>query len=236
MGIGLSLLTLYEMARTTTLQLTDMAAGRVTRESCDRLIHDWATRVIERARIHISVSGVDAVPPGKAFVYMSNHQSHLDIPVLYMTIPARTLRMVAKRELFRLPGFGPAMRAAEFIEVNRESREQAIASLRRAEQAIADGVSIWIAPEGTRSRTGELGPLKKGGFHLASAVGAPIVPIAINGTIDILPADTRSMNYDVPVTVEFGPPIPVAGRDIDELMTQVGAFLMPRVAARRAAL
>jgi 1-acyl-sn-glycerol-3-phosphate acyltransferase len=92
-------------------------------------------------------------------------------------------------------------------------------------------VSIWIAPEGTRSLTGQLGPLKKGGFHLAAEAGAPIVPIAINGTFDILPPHSRSMVYDVPVSVELGAPIPVAGRDVDELLREVERFLAERIRA-----
>jgi len=229
MGLRLSLMTVYEIARVAAPTFAESFVGGVTREKCDHRLRDWAHRVVDRARIRIEVTGRDKVPTDCAFVFMSNHQSHLDVPVLYSTIPARSLRMIGKTELFQVPIWGRAMRASGMIEINRQSRTQAIESLGRAAEAIADGVSIWIAPEGTRSRTGELGELKKGGFHLAQATGAPIVPIAINGTIHILPPQTAKMAYDVPVTVEFGQPIPVENRPIPQLMDEVREFLAARV-------
>ena len=177
------------------------------------------------ARIHLSVEGADEVPLDRAFVYMSNHQSHIDIPVLYAAVPSPSLRMVAKTELFRIPGFGRAMRAAEFVEVDRGDRKRAVDSLKRAAATLRSGISVWIAPEGHRSRDGVLGPLKKGGFHLARDTGIDIVPVALSGTRDVLPPDSRRMNPDVPVRVRFGAPIAVAGRPIPDLMAEVQAFL-----------
>jgi 1-acyl-sn-glycerol-3-phosphate acyltransferase len=230
MGLRLSLMTLFEMARITAPTFAESFTGGITREKCDKRLHAWARRVVDRARIQIEVIGRDRVPTDRAFVFMSNHQSHLDVPVLYSTIPTQTLRMIGKTELFQVPIWGRAMRAGGMVEINRESRSQAIESLRRAGEAIRDGVSIWIAPEGTRSRTGELGELKKGGFHLASGTHTEIVPIALNGTIHILPPKSVQMTYDVPVTVEFGAPIPVEDRPVDDLMDDVREFLSARVA------
>jgi 1-acyl-sn-glycerol-3-phosphate acyltransferase len=225
MGIGLSLMTVFELARVTVPTLGEAVIGRVSRDKVDARLADFARRVVDRARIRISVTGADRVPPDRAFVYMSNHQSHLDIPVIYASAPTPTLRMVAKSELFKVPVWGRAMRAASMIEVNRGDRSQAVEALRRAEALIADGVSVWIAPEGTRSHTGEIGPFKKGGFHLALATATPIVPIALRGTLAILPPRTTRMRYDVPVEVTFGAPIPVEGRTVAELMDEVRGFL-----------
>src|SRR6188508_2579052 len=164
MGLRLSLYTIYQVARITAPTVLEALVGAGNREEHDRRLREFARRVVTRARIQLSVEGADKVPLDRALVYMSNHQSHIDIPVLYASVPSPSLRMVAKTELFRIPGFGRAMRNAEFVEVDRAS---AVDSLRRAAATLASGVSVWIAPEGHRSRDGVLGPLKKGGFHLA---------------------------------------------------------------------
>jgi 1-acyl-sn-glycerol-3-phosphate acyltransferase len=234
MGIGLSLYTVSQLARITVPTFAEAVAGRVTRDACDRRIERFARTVIESAEIDLDVRGLDRVPDGPAYVFMSNHQSHIDIPVVYATVPARTLRMVAKAELFRIPMWGRAMRAAEMVEVDRGDRRRAIDSLERAARAVESGVSIWIAPEGSRSRTGELLPLKKGGFHLARKTGAPIVPIAISGTREILPPGGRSMARGRSVRVVYGAPLPVEGANVADLRATVARFLADNVVRAQA--
>jgi len=233
MSRALSVYTVLQIARIAVPTVAEAMVGRGGRASQDRRLRAFGRRVVERARMDLTVVGAERVPLDRAFVYMSNHQSLIDIPVLYATVPSRTLRMVAKTELFRVPLFGRAMRVGHMIEVNRSNRAKAVESLHRASELISDGVSVWIAPEGHRSRTGELGPLKKGGFHLARDTATPIVPVALSGTYDVLPPDTMSMAYDVPVEVVFGAPIPVDGRDVADLMRDVGAFLSAHVRAPR---
>jgi 1-acyl-sn-glycerol-3-phosphate acyltransferase len=146
-------------------------------------------------------------PGGEVFVVMSNHQSVYDIPVIFQALPLR-LRMVAKQELFRVPVWGRAMRYAGFVSIDRSDRERAKESLRVAKQKMQnEGTSIWIAPEGTRSRTGELGPFKSGGFHLALDAGLRILPVSIVGTFDILRADTTSVTKGADVRVIVHEPI-----------------------------
>jgi len=225
MGLGLSLYTMYQVARITAPTVLEAFVGGGSREQHDRRLREFARRVVAGARIQLTVEGAEKVPLDRAFVYMSNHQSHIDIPVLYAAVPSPSLRMVAKTELFRIPGFGRAMRTAEFVEVDRGDRERAVDSLRRAAATLESGVSVWIAPEGHRSRDGALGPLKKGGFHLARDTGTAIVPVALSGTRNVLPPDTTRMNPDVPVRVVFGAPIATAGRAIPDLMDEVRSFL-----------
>ena len=225
MGLRLSLYTIYQVARITAPTVLEALVGGGNREEHDRRLREFAHRVVTRARIQLSVEGADKVPLDRALVYMSNHQSHIDIPVLYASVPSPSLRMVAKTELFRIPGFGRAMRNAEFVEVDRADRASAVDSLRRAAATLASGVSVWIAPEGHRSRDGVLGPLKKGGFHLARDTGTPILPVALSGTRDVLAPDSRRMEHDVPVRVVFGAPIEVEGRPIPELMDELQLFL-----------
>jgi len=143
--------------------------------------------------------------------------------------PSPTIRMLAKTELFRIPLWGRSLRAAEFIEVDRSNHLKAVQSIEQASRLVRDGVSIYLAPEGTRSRDGRIGKLKKGGFHLALETGAPIVPVAIRGTIDILPRGGRVMRSGQRVRVQIGPPIEVAGRDLAGLMAQVMDFLVKNV-------
>src|SRR5882724_6212381 len=161
--------------------------GTLTPERCDARLDWWSKQLVSRAEIKLLVTGAEWAQTGAAFVVMSNHQSHYDIPVLYQSLPLR-LRMVAKSELFRIPIWAQAMRAAGFVELDRGARERAIHSLDRAKLALEQGTSIWIAPEGTRSRDGALGTFKLGGFHLAAGAGARILPVTIDGTRRTLPA------------------------------------------------
>ncbi len=217
------------MARISGVSLVELARGSLDREHVDERARWFGRRVVELLDVELHASGADRVPSGRAYVYMSNHQSHLDIPVLYATLPSPTIRMLGKKELFAIPVWGRALRAAEFIEVDRSNHVRAVQSIERAKQLIRDGVSIYLAPEGTRSRDGRLNALKKGGFHLAKDTGTPIVPVAIKGTIDILPRGTRAMHKGKRVDVTIGAPIEVEGRSIGELMHQVEDFLKDHV-------
>lgn len=217
------------MARVTAPTLVDIARGQLARSTIDERARWFGRRVVEVLAIDLHVTGRDRVPPDGAYVYMSNHQSHLDIPVLYAALPPRTIRMLAKTELFRIPLWGPGLRAAEFIEVDRANHQRAIESVEHAARLVRDGVSIYLAPEGTRSRDGRIGPLKKGGFHLALGTGAPIVPVAVKGTLAILPRGGKVMKPGQRVDVTIGSPIPVVGRDLEGLMTEVREFLVKNI-------
>jgi 1-acyl-sn-glycerol-3-phosphate acyltransferase len=115
------------------------------------------------------------------------------------------------------------------VEVDRANHTRAVKSIEHAARLLREGVSIYLAPEGTRSTDGRIGKLKKGGFHLALGTGAPIVPVAIRGTIDILPRESIVMRSGRRVTVTIGAPIEVAGRDLASLMSQVSDFLVSNV-------
>jgi 1-acyl-sn-glycerol-3-phosphate acyltransferase len=216
------------MARITAPTLVDVARGSLERSAVDERARWFGHRVIELLDVKLVASGAENVPP-RAVVYMSNHQSHLDIPMLYATLPSPTIRMLAKTELFRIPLWGRGLRGAEFIEVDRSNHARAVKSIEQAARLVREGVSIYLAPEGTRSVDGRIGKLKKGGFHLAIGTGAPIVPVAIRGTIDILPRGGRVMRSGQQVAVQIGRPIDVEGRDLESLMAQVSEFLVKNV-------
>jgi len=190
----------------------DGMRGRLTPEVCDARLDRWSKSLLTKAEIELVPSGVDYARGSEAFVVMSNHQSLYDIPALYQTLPRR-LRMVAKAELFRIPIWAQAMRAAGFVELDRSARGRAIESLDRAKLAIEHGTSIWIAPEGTRSRDGSLGPFKLGGFHLARGAGARILPVSIDGTRRVLPAKGGHVTPGATVRVTVHAPIDPARYD-----------------------
>jgi len=217
------------MARITAPSLVDAARGHLARETVDERARWFSRRVIELLDVDLVTTGAERVPPDRAYVYMSNHQSHLDIPMLYATLPSPTIRMLAKKELFQIPFWGQGLRAAEFVEVDRSNHARAVQSIEHAARLIRDGVSIYLAPEGTRSRDGRIGKLKKGGFHLARDTRTPIVPVAIRGTIDILPRGRRVMRKGKRVDVTLGAPIAVEGRELDSLMTEVSEFFKRHV-------
>jgi 1-acyl-sn-glycerol-3-phosphate acyltransferase len=229
MGLYDSVRVLGAMARVTAPSLLDVVRGELRRTAVDDRTHWFGRRVIELLDIRLTATGADQVPADRAYIYMSNHQSHLDIPILYATLPSRTIRMLGKKELFEIPLWGRSLRAAEFIEVDRSNHERAVRSIEVAARLVREGVSIYLAPEGTRSRDGHVGKLKKGGFHLALGTRAPIVPVAISGTIRVLPRGGRVMRTGQPVVVKIGAPIEVEGRDLDGLMREVREFLVANV-------
>jgi 1-acyl-sn-glycerol-3-phosphate acyltransferase len=224
-----SLRVLGAMAQVTAPSLVDIVTGSLARDRVDHRTRWFGRKVVELLDVDLIATGADQVPTDRAYVYMSNHQSHLDIPMLYATLPSPTIRMLGKTELFQIPLWGKGLRAAEFIEVDRSNHERAMQSIEYAAKLIRDGVSIYLAPEGTRSRTGEIGKLKKGGFHLAKDTHTPIVPVAVKGTIDILPRGGKVMRTGQRVEVTIGAPIDVEGREIESLMDEVGAFLKRHV-------
>ena len=181
---------------------------KLTRQDVDRLVHHWANKMLKIAKIdchtfnHYHVDFLDK----KRYIIMINHTSLYDIPITYHAIPG-SIRMVAKKELFNIPIFGATMRACEVPSIDRQNREQAIKDLQIAQEKIASGLIIWIAPEGTRSHDGKLGPLKKGGFIMAIKTGALIVPVGIRGANNILPAKTWNFNLHQKVEVHIGQPV-----------------------------
>lgn len=208
-SLALSLLNVYETLAISWPTVVDAALDRVTKETCDARLDRWSRRVVRHLEADVEVIGREHVASGKTFLVMSNHQSHYDIPVLF-TILGPNIRMIAKKELFKLPIFGPAIHNAGFISIDRSNRHAAIESLRVARETIARGVHVWIAPEGTRSRTGDLLPFKKGGFQLALEGGLTVLPVSIQGTKHLLPVSGVRSTPGVPVRVVLHPPIDAA--------------------------
>ncbi len=147
----------------------------------------WASMRVTRmgiraAGIRVVHEGFENIPAGRACIFMCNHVSNLDPPVLAPAIPTRCSIML-KKELMSIPILGTAMRLGGFIPVERGSRREAAQlTVAAAGRALASGLNILVFPEGTRAVDGRLSTFKKGPFFLAMQTGAPIIPVAISGT------------------------------------------------------
>lgn len=197
---------IWQTLRISVPTLWEGLRGTLTAEASDRRLERWSRAIVERAHIDLQVAGLEHAPPGESFVLMSNHQSLYDIPVIYQAL-GRRIRMVAKQELFRVPVWGRAMQRAGFIALDRGNRERSRQTLLASAGALEHGTSIWIAPEGTRSRDGRLGEFRKGGFHLALRSGCRILPITVNGTRAVLPAKGARITDGCQVRVVVHPPV-----------------------------
>ena len=132
------------------------------------------------AGIRYRVRGREHIPAHRAVVFCSNHESNVDPPVLFQALHKR-LHVLFKAELTKIPVLGAVMLGGGFVPVERARREASMASIDRAAASIRDGNTFLIFPEGTRSKTAELLPFKKGGFIMAIKAQAPIVPVAVSG-------------------------------------------------------
>jgi 1-acyl-sn-glycerol-3-phosphate acyltransferase len=151
-----------------------------------RIANLWARMLLWLANTRVDVIGRENVLMDKPQIFMANHQSDFDILIVLADIPGQ-FRWIAKKELFKIPIFGKAMRNAGYIEIDRQNHEKAMKSLEEAAEKIREGKSVVTFPEGTRSRDGKIKPFKQGMFHLAIRAGVPIVPISIVGAHEIMP-------------------------------------------------
>jgi 1-acyl-sn-glycerol-3-phosphate acyltransferase len=170
--------------------------------------------------VKIVLQGMENLRPGHNYIFMSNHVSNLDPPVLIPSIPGRCSVLV-KKELFRTPILGTGMHQADLVPVDRSDREAAIESVRVATEVLKKGLHMVIYPEGTRSSDGRLLPFKKGPFHLAMDSGVPVIPVTLLGTFESWPK-TRFALRKGTATVIFHPPVdPHDHADRDALMLAV---------------
>lgn len=159
------------------------------------------------AGVRIRVVGRERLDPAQNYLFMPNHCSNVDPPVVAAAL-RRDTRMLAKASLFRIPLFGQALRFAGFVPVERERREAAIAAVEKAAEGLRRGLDFVVFPEGTRSRDDELLPLKKGPFFMALAGGVPVVPIRLTGSRRVMPRGGTVIRSGE-IGVEIREPIPI---------------------------
>lgn len=173
----------------------------------------WARMQLWLTNTRVEVIGGHNVMMNRPQIFMANHQSDFDILIVLAHIPGQ-FRWIAKKELFKIPVFGKAMRNAGYIEIDRQNHEKALQSLEEAAQKIREGKSVVTFPEGTRIRDGKIKPFKQGMFHLAIRSGVPIVPISIIGANEIMPKRTLKVRPGR-ITMIIDRPVDVSGYTLD---------------------
>jgi 1-acyl-sn-glycerol-3-phosphate acyltransferase len=175
----------------------------------------WCRMIAQTAGARVRVHGAEHIEPDASYVFLSTHQSYMDIPAMLGYLPAQ-LRIAAKKSLFRIPFMGWHLTRAGHIPIDRSSTQNAVASMQKAADYLRHGVCAFVFPEGTRSRDGYLHRFKKGGFKLAMQARVPIIPVTIIGSRQVLPPDEIIFR---PGTIDMylDAPIPTAGLTDDDL-------------------
>lgn len=178
---------------------------RQKQKAIDNVTQQWALRLLKPTGLKINVHNPhqQQFEVGKPIILMCNHSSLYDIPVSFLAIPG-SIRMLTKKELFKIPVLGSAMKKGSFVSIDRSNSTQSRKDLKRAKDVLENGIMLWIAPEGTRSKDGKLHKFKKGGFHLAIETGATIIPIGIRGINAVLPSNTIELVINGEIDVYIG--------------------------------
>ena len=185
----------------------------------------------------VRIEGRENIDPDEAYVIVSNHQSALDILVAFRLFTH--FKWVSKAEMFKVPLIGWNMYMNRYVKLHRGDKESAKQMMEECRQHLREGSSVWICPEGTRSRTGELRPFKLGAFILAKEMERPLLPVAISGTKEALPKKSLKLQGHHPITVRVLRPIPYeafADKDLEEVAAEVRERVAAEVAEHAAAL
>lgn len=190
-----------------------------------RCARAWSRLILWSSGARLEVEHEQKLDRSGCYIFLSNHQSLYDIPVLLLTLPSRTVFM-AKRSLFRIPIFGWSLSVAGFIPVDRGDSHRAKEAFVQASRAVTNGGSLLMFPEETRSEDGSILPFKRGGFLIAIKTRVPVVPIGISGTRSVRPKGSWSVHPGL-IRVRYGQQIDVEGvRKSAELAATVRAEIV----------
>ncbi|MCF6193880.1 MAG: 1-acyl-sn-glycerol-3-phosphate acyltransferase [Kangiellaceae bacterium] len=184
----------------------------------DRIIKKWGQRLMGLTGAKIIVSGnehIENIEKNRRVIVMCNHSSVYDVAVVAMALNT-SFRFVAKKELYRIHIFGTSIRKAEFISIDRQNHEQALKDLEEAKAKMLDGITLWMAPEGTRSDDGKLKKFKRGAFHIAIDTQAIIVPMVVKDVHEVQAGTVIDVYPNRTVHVEICSPIDAAEFTIDK--------------------
>lgn len=183
-------------------------------EFSERVLRGWARFFVFVCGAHVIVQRDAELPPGRSYVFVSNHTSNLDAPAILSVVDHR-LRFIAKKELERIPIFGWAARRMGHVFIDRKDSHSAAKAIRQRIEKGFRGAGLFFFAEGTRSTTEEMLPFKKGAAIAALETGLDCVPIAVAGARDVLKPKGLSLFAPGPVAVVFGAPVSVAGHSLD---------------------
>lgn len=173
----------------------------------DRIVRRWARVILWAGGVRLEVIGAELVDPTASYVVVSNHQSTFDIMAHFLALPV-PIRFLAKQELFRVPLLGWALRRLHMVPVDRAAGRTVYAEVEQnAADTIAQGNSIIVYPEGTRTRDGQLLPFKNGAFFIAIHTGLSILPTTIEGSFEAWLPRAKIIRGGT-VTVAIGSPVP----------------------------
>lgn len=190
----------------------------------DAIVQAWADKLIKLVGAEVVIKDPYhlSLEEGKPYILMCNHASLYDIPLSFLIFKDKSIRMLAKKELSKFPILRQAMNAASFPFIDRKDRRQAIRDLNEAKKLMEQGIILWIAPEGTRSKDGKLQAFKKGTFITAIQTRATLIPLAIEGAFELYDNRTKKVTLNQKITLTLGKPIDstaYAIHDKDGLLT-----------------
>jgi 1-acyl-sn-glycerol-3-phosphate acyltransferase len=191
----------------------------------------WARFLLWGSGVRVKVEGLEKIASNGSYIFVSNHLSYMDTPVVLANIPVQ-FRFLAKSGLFQIPLLGTHLARAGHIPVPRDDARAALKTMTIAAHAIRErGISLLIFPEGGRSHSGELASFKEGAVYIAIRARVPIVPIALKGTREVLPYGSGQVRSGS-VTMHIGAPIPTdqmqlrdRGRITAELHDRIASML-----------
>lgn len=198
----------------------------------ERIPAIWCQALLDAAGVRLRVHGGEQMAPGEARIFVCNHVSWFDVFAIFAALGRGTF--VAKSELYRIPVFGLGMRLVGIIRIERENRKAAFAAYQLAAERIRRGTSVVVFPEGTRGQSYALRPFKKGPFVLAIAAGVPIVPVVVQGTIEVMRKGSIAVRPGI-VDLHFLDPVPTAGYSYEQ-RDQLRAIVSDRMEAAMRAL
>ncbi len=169
----------------------------------------WSRLILLTTGVRVEATGIEALTPGQTYIFVSNHQSIYDIPILFRTLPYQ-LRIIAKKSLGRFPFLGWHLQRTGHLLVDRR-RPDPRGILRQWKQLVSKGLSLIVFPEGTRSIDGRVARFRAGSFLLAIQAGLPVVPVAVSGSRHVMLKNRLRVNPGR-VTLAVRPPIETAGR------------------------
>ncbi|MDB5035824.1 MAG: 1-acyl-sn-glycerol-3-phosphate acyltransferase [Chlorobi bacterium] len=194
------LVTIYHTFSSMVAALVDKSGVRY-----HNVLRRWSKNLLWLLRVKVHAHGAENLPLTTNYVYLASHSSYLDILALGATVPD-PIRFIFKEEITRVPIFGWGLALGPYIQIDRADARNAMASIEKAAGEIRDGASVVIFPEGTRTSDGRLGPFKRGGFMLATRSGVPMVPVAIQGSYELLSRRDWKVKPGT-IDITFGTPI-----------------------------